>query len=229
MGKLAATTCETAKRDPKRDRLLGDGDGLFLRVRPHGTKTWVIEYEFRGRRTKYTIGIYSRDGAPGDSISDWLRYAQLSLAQARSVAGTWKATRRAGRDPAAEWDGILTQEREAAAAKQAALATEAGMPTVKEAIDSFMAKIMAGKKSAPAIRYRLGRLETIVGEKKIRDVTRKDVIATLETIAEGQKEGRTAKQMAGEVLTQTKRLWRFAQSREWVASSMRGRTYSARL
>jgi hypothetical protein len=56
MGKLAAVTCESAKPDKGRDRLLGDGDGLFLRVRPHGTKTWLIEYEFSGSRTKYTIG-----------------------------------------------------------------------------------------------------------------------------------------------------------------------------
>ena len=95
MGKLAATSCETAKPDPKRDRLLGDGDGLFLRVRPHGTKTWVIEYEFQGKRTKYTIGGYARDGAPGNSIPDWLRFGQQSLTQSRSIAGNWKAARRA--------------------------------------------------------------------------------------------------------------------------------------
>ncbi|MFM2005036.1 MAG: hypothetical protein RLZZ09_691, partial [Pseudomonadota bacterium] len=42
--RLSTQTCETVKPSV-RDRLLGDGDGLFLRVRPHGTKTWVIEYE----------------------------------------------------------------------------------------------------------------------------------------------------------------------------------------
>lgn len=39
MAKLSAVTCESAKPDKSRDRLLGDGDGLFLRVRSHGTKT----------------------------------------------------------------------------------------------------------------------------------------------------------------------------------------------
>jgi hypothetical protein len=39
MAKLAAVTCEAAKPDKHRDRLIGDGDGLFLRVRPHGAKT----------------------------------------------------------------------------------------------------------------------------------------------------------------------------------------------
>lgn len=49
--------------------MLGDGDGLFLRVRPQGTKTWVIEYEFRGCRRKYSIGVYDPAGAPGESIT----------------------------------------------------------------------------------------------------------------------------------------------------------------
>lgn len=219
MGKLAATSCETAKPDPKRDRLLGDGDGLFLRVRPHGTKTWMIEYEFQGKRTKYTIGGYARDGAPGNSIPEWLRHGQQSLTQARSIAGAWKAARRGGHDPAAEWDAVLAGERQAEAVKLAAEEAERNQPTVKDAIDSFMAKIMAGKKSAPAIRYRLDRLAAIIGDMKIRDVTRQDAIAALDTIAKGEREGKTAKQLAGEVLTTAKRLWRFAVEREWLADS----------
>ncbi|AAZ98628.1 hypothetical protein Tbd_2675 [Thiobacillus denitrificans ATCC 25259] len=219
MGRLAAVTCDTVKPDPKRDRLLGDGDGLFLRIRPHGTKTWVIEYEFQGRRTKYTIGSYSRNGAPGESIPDWLGHGQQSLTQARSIAGSWKAARRGGHDPAAEWEALQAKEKQAAAELQAAQKAEQQQPTVTNAIDSFMQKIMAGKKSAPAIRYRLDRLAALLGDKKIRDVTRQDVIAALDTIAEGLREGQTAKQLAGEVLTQAKRVWRFARAREWVLVS----------
>lgn len=219
MGKLAAVTCETTKPDPKRDRLLGDGDGLFLRVRPHGTKTWMIEYEHQGKRTKYTIGGYARDGAPGNSIPEWLRHGQQSLTQARSIAGAWKAARRGGHDPAWEWEALLAQERQAEAEKRAIVEAELKQPTVKDAVDSFMQKIMAGKKSAPAIRYRLDRLTSLIGERKIRDVTRQDVIAALDTIAQGEREGKTAKQLAGEVLTQAKRLWRFAAEREWIADS----------
>ena len=219
MGKLATTTCETAKPDPKRDRLLGGGDGLFLRVRPHGTKTWVIEYEFQGQRTKYTIGGYSRDGAPGESIPDWLRHGQQSLSQARSIAGSWKAARRAGHDPVAEWEALLSKERETEAANLATLEAERKQPTVSDAIKSFMQKIMAGKKSAFHVQYRLDRLAVIIGAKKIREVTRQDVIAALDAIAKGQIEGKTAKQLSGEVLTTAKRLWRFAAEREWTGVS----------
>ena len=70
MSKLSAKTCENAKPSTSgRDRLLGDGNGLFLRVRPHGTKTWIVEYEFRARRRKTTIGIFDSKGAPGESIT----------------------------------------------------------------------------------------------------------------------------------------------------------------
>lgn len=218
MGKPAAKTYETAKPNPTGDRMLGDGNGLFLRVRPHGTKTWVIEYEFRGKRTKYTIGGYSRDGAPGESISDWLRHGQQSLSQARAIAGEWKEARRGGHDPVVEWEAKLSQERAKEAETLAAIEAEQKQPTVSEAIGLFMQKIMAGKVSAPAIRYRLDRLAAIIGTKKIRDVTRQDVIAALDTIAEGQK-GKPAKQLAGEVLITAKRLWRFAAEREWLASA----------
>ncbi len=220
MGKLAATTCETAKPDNSgRDRLLGDGDGLFLRIRPHGTKTWVVEYEFKGARQKYTIGVYDRGGAPGESITAWLEAGRLSLTQARSIAGKWKTDRRSGHDPIAKWESALASKEAKKVAQAKAVAVEAAQPTVNDAIDQFMTKHIAGKKSAPAIRYRLDRLAVHLGDKKIRDVTRQHVIAAIEKIAEGSVEGRTAKLLAGEVLIQAKRLWRFAETREWVASS----------
>ncbi|MBZ0104610.1 MAG: integrase arm-type DNA-binding domain-containing protein [Sulfuricella denitrificans] len=219
MGKLAAVTCETAKPDKSRDRLLGDGDGLFLRVRPHGTKTWLIEYIFNGSRTKYTLGVYDQGGAPGESITEWLRYGRLSLTQARAIAGSWKVARRGGHDPVAEWENLLAQERATEAVIKAEEEAEAAQPTVSQAIETFMARHMDGKKSAPAIRYRLERLAAHIGDTKIRDVTRKGVIAALDKISDGQREGQTAKQLTGEVLTQAKRLWRFAESREWIETS----------
>jgi hypothetical protein len=152
MDKLAAVACESAKPDKGHDRLLGDG--LFLHIRPQGTKTWLIEYEFGGKRRKYTIGAYSREGAPGDSLPEWLRHGRLSLSQARAIAGNWKDARRAGHDPVAEWEAQLAREREAEAAKKAAEEAETARPTVRQAIDTFMARLVAGKKSAQAYRYR---------------------------------------------------------------------------
>ena len=88
MSRLSAAQCFNARPDSSgRDRVLGDGDGLFLRIRPHGTRTWLIDYLFEGSRRKVTIGILDKQGAPGDSISAWLDNGRLSLAQARAIAG----------------------------------------------------------------------------------------------------------------------------------------------
>jgi len=219
MGKLAAVTCETVKPNDAGDRLLGDGDGLFLRIRPNGTKTWSVEYEFKGVRRKFTVGLYVRTGAPGASIGEWLRHGRLPLTQARAILGEWKAARRAGHDPVIEWETLLASERADETAREAAVAAEADQPTVREVVGQFMAKHMERKKSAPSIRYRLDRMSAMLGDRKIRNVTRQNVIEMLEKIAEGQREGKSAKQLAGEVLTQAKRLWRFAEAREWVVAS----------
>jgi integrase len=72
------------------------------------------------------------------------------------------------------------------------------------------------------MRYRLDRLTALIGEKKIRDISRQEVVAAIDRIAEGQHPGRNAKQLAGEVLVFAKRLWRFAETREWVAVSCIG-------
>ena len=82
MAKLEPLECKSAKPEIGRDRLLGDGDGLFHRIRPHGTKTWLIEYEFKGVRRKYTVGLYVSKGAEGTNYEAWLRHGRLSLAQA---------------------------------------------------------------------------------------------------------------------------------------------------
>jgi Arm DNA-binding domain len=110
MGKLTAISCETSKPKKDRDKLIGDGDGLFLRIRPDGTKAWVVEYEFKGEGRKHTIGSYDPNGAPGASIEQWLRHRRLSLTQARTIAGEWKAARSAGHDPIAEWEAQLVND-----------------------------------------------------------------------------------------------------------------------
>ncbi len=202
MAKLSAKTCEAAKPLTKVDRHFGDGDGLSLRIRPSGNKTWVIEYEFKGKRRKPAIGMYDREGASGESITAWLEDGRLSLAQARAIAAAWRTDRRAGRDPFAEWEASLAAKAAAAESTRQAAFLESQQPTLKEAFDLFLKKHIEGKESANAIRYRLDRLVRELGSKRIRDVTRQDIAAALDKIADGQREGGTAKQLAGEVLIQ---------------------------
>jgi integrase len=212
MPRLTDASCRNTKSRPGRDVTLGDGDGLYLRIRPGGARVWVIDYLLKGKRRKVSIGNYDPRGGAAESVEGLILGARLSLAQARYVAATWKAARRDGRDPAAELGAIRS-------AAQDATVGGTNEPAVSEAIDRFMVQHIDGKKCARAIRYRFDRLAAVLGARPIRDVTRQDLIAALERIASGQKEGRTAKLLAGEILSTAKRLWRFAESREWVPES----------
>ncbi len=116
----------------------------------------------------------------GESIGGWLRYGRLPLTQARAIAGAWRAARRAGHDPVMEWDAQLAEERSRETARTAAIAAEAAQPTIRDVVEQFMAKHMAGKKSAPSIRYLLDRLTAILGDQKFGDVTRQNVIALID-------------------------------------------------
>lgn len=216
MGKLAATTCEKAKPTPGKDNILSDGDGLFLRIRPNGTRTWFIEYVFQGNRSKPTIGHFDKDGAPGQNLDDWLDHGRLSLTQARAIAGSWKQARKAGHNPAKERETIIAAKLARQVTEQAAKDAEETQPTYNKVMETFLAKHIAGKTSAPATRYRLERLGAIIGTRKLIEINKVDVMAGIEEIAEGRKDGKDAKQMAGEVLTQAKRLWHFAMVREWA-------------
>lgn len=212
MAKLTDRACANTKQKPDGDVLLGDGNGLYLRIRPGGSRVWIVDYLVKGKRRKVSIGNYHPSGSKSQTINGMLAAGILSLAEARLIAAEWKQLRRAGRDPAAEWEIASDADTKAREA-------EAAQPTMSSVVELFMAQHMNGKKSADAVSYRLTRLANIIGDKKIREVTKPEVIAALEKIAEGRKPGRPAKQLAGEVLTTAKRLWDYAESRDWVAAN----------
>ncbi|MFX5839344.1 Arm DNA-binding domain-containing protein, partial [Acinetobacter baumannii] len=59
MSKYILTQLEINRAEPKvQEYLLGDGSGLFLRVRPAGEKDWLFKYTFGGRRCKLGLGSY---------------------------------------------------------------------------------------------------------------------------------------------------------------------------
>lgn len=204
---LTDRACTATRPAPDKDKYLSAGNALSLRIRPNGTRTWVVDYLHQGRRKKITIGEYSPDGSNADGVDALLTTGILSLAQARLIAENWKQIRRAGRDPGAEWE-----------ARKAAT-TQTSNPTVNAVIDNFDDTYVKGKKSAHCIRYRLNLIRSKLGARAISEVSHSDVITTIESIAQGRREGGSAKQLAGEVLSLIKRVWRFAESREWIEES----------
>jgi len=41
-----------------RERKLSDGGGLYLLIKPNGTKTWRYKYRFNGKELTLAIGLY---------------------------------------------------------------------------------------------------------------------------------------------------------------------------
>ena len=97
MGKLSATSVRAAKTAGR----YGDGDGLFLVVRPSGSRSWVVRVQKDGARRDFGLGSE----------------AKVPLSKARIEARLYRSQIAAGLDPIIEKrkaDGIPTF-REAAA------------------------------------------------------------------------------------------------------------------
>jgi integrase len=82
MGSLTATSVKALKTAGR----YGDGDGLFLLVKPSGTRSWVVRVQKDG--TRRDIGLGSEKKVP--------------LAKARQEAATVRAQIQAGLNPATE-------------------------------------------------------------------------------------------------------------------------------
>ena len=82
---LTDTAIRAAKPLDKPQKLF-DGNGLFLFVSTHGTKSWRVKYTFQGREKLLTLGTYP----------------ELSLKEAREGCAAAKKRLAAGTDPSAE-------------------------------------------------------------------------------------------------------------------------------
>lgn len=84
--KLTEKTC----RSLAEPGIYGDGDGLWLRVRPGGSKQWMFIYIRGGKRNEIGLGGYGRGTAP------------ISLTRARAKAEAIREALADGHDPKAE-------------------------------------------------------------------------------------------------------------------------------
>jgi len=56
--RLTDSQARAFKPHQYKDRWENDGNGLYMRVRPNGTKTWVLRRKVRGTTKKRTLGTY---------------------------------------------------------------------------------------------------------------------------------------------------------------------------
>lgn len=104
MGKLTALSVKSAKTGRH-----SDGDGLYLLVKPTGSRSWLLRVQSEGKRRD--IGLGSVDLAPrgdrNENLIDEVPLLErriLTLAEAREKASCLRRIAKAGRDPIAERD-----------------------------------------------------------------------------------------------------------------------------
>lgn len=104
MPTLSAKTIESTKLQPGR---YGDGQGLYMLVKPTGARSWVLRVQVDGKRRDIGLGSVKVAGRLSDqsSVGDDVPLEQrskLTLAEARELASRLRNVAKAGRDPAAE-------------------------------------------------------------------------------------------------------------------------------
>ena len=134
----------------------GDGGWFGIRVGKR-SKTWVYVYHFDARPRRLTLGSYEKMGTKS-----------MSLADARIAFGKAKKLFSQGIDPATV---AQDQKREEAAAE-----------TVAELVAEYLERhAEPNKKSAHLDRMMLHReIIPVLGRKKARDVTRRDIVLLLD-------------------------------------------------
>ena len=162
-----------------------NGAGLGVRVSPKGRRSWVMVYRFQGKPRYATLGTYP----------------ELSVAHAHEAHRKALAELEQGNDPGAK----VVQERQ----------EERHAPTVAALAAEYVERwVKPRNRAAPEIERILNKeVLPTWGTRKAREITRRDVIALLDTIAE------RGPIMANQTLAVIRKMFNFAVDRAILESS----------
>lgn len=170
----------------------GDGNGLYLYVRPDGRKSWVL---------RYRLGTKQKDMGLGS-------YPAVSLAQARFAVVEARERLRSGVDP------MAARKAEKLAAAQRA--DEASKRTFEAIAGSYIERHEATWRNAKHRQQWANTLTTYaypkIGQVHVADVTRAQVLDVLEAVWERAPE--TASRLRGRIET----ILDYAASKGWRTS-----------
>ena len=163
-----------------------EDSGLILRVSKDGSKTFSYVFKFDGKTKRVTIGTYPT----------------LSLADARTELARIKKLRHEGIDPAQE--------------KQEAKQKFKSTPTLSEFVEEFIERwCKPNKKSWKKDQVNLEKyIIPILGDKKITDIERRDIVRVIDPIRE-----RGAETQANRVYACVRRMFNFAVERGVIETS----------
>jgi integrase len=168
------THIEVAKLKKPGMHAVGDPPGLVLRVRPEGSRSWILRALVLGKRRHIGLGPFP----------------EVALADAREAAKRHRATIREGRDPL----------EEARALKRANRAAREGARTFRDTAEEYMALKLSGHaaKSLDGWRESLARhAYPVIGNDPIAEVGRDSVLRVLQPIWQTTTE--TASRVRGRI------------------------------
>jgi integrase len=156
-----------ALRPKARPYEVSDGGGLFLTVRPNGSKSFTVRYRFAGRSRNYTLGSVI-----------------IGLPEARKLAAEALVEVARGNDPAA------TKATRKAAAKVAAQANDTVSAVVDRFVDEYLKRECKASWAKEAERLLRVEIVSVWGKRKMPEITDDDVVRRMDEIA--RRSGTTA-------------------------------------
>lgn len=163
-----------AAKPGEKDKRLNDGEGLYLLLKPNGSKWWRFDYIIDGTRKTLSVGVYPA----------------VNLADARTKAAEARAMVAAGNDPS-------EARKEVEAAKQLTKLNDerqsAGMPILDSFADvtrQWLASIEHLTSVTTHIK-KTSRIERLafprLGNMPIKEVKSADVLAVLKPLIDKQQ------------------------------------------
>lgn len=156
MGKLFATTV-TSARPREREYKLTDGAGLYLLVKPNGTKLWRLNYAYLGKQRTLSFGAWP----------------DIGLADARERRDEARKLIAAGLDPSHE--AKLAEAR-------AMLSEENSFKLVAEEWVAKQEREGMAEITLSKIRWLLAKAYPKIGNRPVAKITAQEVLAVLRSI-----------------------------------------------
>jgi len=146
---------------------LADGRGLFLRVAASGSKSFIREYRFAGKRVSQNLGFYP----------------EVRLAEARATAAAITTLVKQGRDPR---PGTRTQVVGLAASAAEVPAEKRFAKLCDLYIEKRILEGIAWRTEAK-LRWNLGAVCEVFGERAVDSITGPEVLGLIEKVQETGK------------------------------------------
>lgn len=194
LSKYILTQLEINRAEPKaQEYLLGDGSGLFLRVRPASEKDWLFKYTFGGKRCKLGLGSY-RD---------------ISLKTARTEADRARELIAQCIDPKMD---RARREAEEAAQREAAERLRRRMTANTLYEEWFTAEVKRRSDGGQEVRRTFTKdVLPVIGERYAEEIRRPDVIKILDKVKQ-----RGVSVMTRNMLGDIRQMFNYALLREYI-------------